>query len=404
MVRKGGQVSFIDDIASFFGCIVRDSEIVPASGASDPSLTAKSFAARRMAMYIAVSYVSNALSMCEIKTYEGGRAVKGDLYYALNIDPNPNQCGSAFINSLVEHYFYDGHALMVQPSRFRNDFYIADSFGIDEVPLGENVFSGISVEGQGIAAKFKATDCCYFRLESHEVKAIVHDMYGELGELLAYAMASYKNANGEKFTLTRGHPPGGKRSDEKESAAEVNERLHSFLTNPNGVLPLYTGQELERVKPVSTGSSNDVIALRKDIFETTASAFKIPQSMMYGNMTNTNDVVNQFITFGVDPHAVMISKELTRRFYGGDAWQGGSNRVEVDTSKLVHTDMFQVADKADKLLASGLFSIDEIRQPLGADPLGTDFSSAHWVTKNYTLIQDALAQLMAGNANEGGEQ
>ena len=126
--------------------------------------------------------------------------------------------------------------------------------------------------------------------------------------------------------------------------------------------------------------------------------------MMYGNMTNTNDVVNQFITFGVDPHAVMISKELTRRFYGGDAWQGGSNRVEVDTSKLVHTDMFQVADKADKLLASGLFSIDEIRQPLGADPLGTDFSSAHWVTKNYTLIQDALAQLMAGTANEGGEQ
>ena len=33
-------MSFIDDIASFFGYIVRDSEIVPASGASDPSLTA----------------------------------------------------------------------------------------------------------------------------------------------------------------------------------------------------------------------------------------------------------------------------------------------------------------------------------------------------------------------------
>lgn len=395
-------MSWISDIVDFFGWTVRDSEIVAASG-NEAASKAASFAAKRMALYIATSYIANALSMCEIKVYRDGHSVKDELYYALNISPNPNQCGSAMINSLVERYFYDSHALMVQPAKSRNAFYIADSFGIDEHPLGENEFTGVSVEGEGLAKTFRASDVCYFRLENTEVIGIVTSMYKDLGELLSVSMSSYKAANGEKFTFTRGSAPGGARAAEAKSVDEVNDKLRDFLRNPNGVLPLYQNQSLERVQPVGKSSSDDVIAIRRDIFETTANAMKIPQSMMYGNMTNTNDVVNQFITFGIDPLADMIGKELTRKFYGFEAWGGGRNRIAVDTSKINHVDMFQVADKADKLLSSGIFSIDEIREPLGADVLGTDFSNAHWVTKNYTLIQEALTQLIGNEPGEGGE-
>lgn len=395
-------MSFINDVASFLGYAVAGREVVPVEGGEAPEGVATSFSARRMAMYIAVSYVSNALSMCEIKTYERGRAVKGELYYALNVSPNPNQCGSALVNSLIEHYFYNGHALLVQPRLLRNDFYVADAFGISEVPLGQNLFTGVTVEGRGLAIDVPASRACYFKLEDQEVKGIVNAMYRDLGSLLAFAMSSYKAANGEKFTLTRPNPPGGSHKDEKRSGEEVNDRYRDFLTRPNGILQLYTGQVLDRVKPVGSGASDDVIALRKDIFDTTAAAFKIPQSMMYGNMTNSADIMNQFITFGVDPLANMMSKEMTRKFYDQPSWDGGRNRIEIDTSRIFHTDMFQVADKVEKLLSTGLYSIDELREPLGADPLGTDFSSAHWMTKNYTTVQDALSTLMDQTDPERG--
>lgn len=396
-------MSFIKDAREFLRSVTTDAEVRPAAGSGDLSTAATSLAARRMAMYIAVGYVASAMSTCEVKTYEGGEPVKGDLYYALNYDPNPNQNASAFMVSLVERYFYDGAALMVQPVTHRNHFYIADGFGIEDRPLEPDGFTSVVVDGKTLARPISAADACYFKLEDKRVAKVVSDMYADLGEMLACAMDSYRLANGEKFILRKAHAPGGRRPEEQKTTDEVNDRLRPFIEGRNGVLPLHDGQDLVRLAPNGSGSSKDVIDIRRDIFDTTAAAFKIPQSMMYGNMTNSEDVVNQFITFGVDPIAVMIGKEMTRKFYG-PRWSGGANRISIDTSKISHYDMFQVADRVEKLISTGTFSIDEIRDPLGADPLGTDFSQAHWVTKNYSLIQDALAQLMSNPSAGGGEK
>lgn len=392
-------MDLISNIARWFGLKVGDAEMREISDS-----VAVSFAAKRMALYIAVSYVSNALSQCEIKVYRDGRPVKDELYWALNISPNPNQNGSAFVNDLLESYFYDGHALMVQPVPSRNHFYIATSFGIDPKPLGRNVFSGVSVENQSIGRTFESGEACYFKLESTEVRSIVNGMYRDLGSLLDMAMTSYRNANGEKFTFSRNQSQGGTRADGKADHAEVNASLKNFLRNPNGVLPLYPGQSLDRVSPNGGGSSADVIAFRKDVFETTASALKIPQSMMYGNMTNIEQVTKQFITFGVDPIADMIGKEMTRGFFDFHSWKGGENRIQIDTTKIEHVNLFDVADKAEKLVSSGLMSIDQTLGAMGLDPLGTDFSQAHWITKNYSLIQDALNQMILDTDGGGDKQ
>lgn len=373
-------------------------EPAPLEAGGEAAAPASSLAAKRMALYIAVSYVSNALSQCELKVYRGGEPVRDSLYWALNVSPNPNQNGSSFMNDLVESYFYDGHALMVQPVPSLNRFYIADSFGVDVRPLGRNVFTGVTVEGRALGRDLLAGDACYFRLESTEARRVVGGMYRELGELLSAAMDSYKRANGERFTVTNPGSQGGTRGEAAAARREANDSLREFLRSANGVLPLYQGQALERVAPNGGGSSADVIALRKDVFETVAAALKIPPSMMYGNMTNIEQVTKQFITFGVDPIADMIGKEMTRGLFGEAGWDGGRNRVQVDTTKIEHVNLFDVADRAEKLVSSGLMSIDEARGAMALDPVNEDFSQAHWMTKNYSLVQEALEQLAKSTA------
>ena len=390
-------MQILENIQSFFG-----RRTYEATMSASEEAAAASLAARKMALYIASSYITKALSKCEFKTYEKGIPVKKELYYALNVSPNPNQSGSHFVNAMVDRMIYDGHSIMVQPSKSRNRFYIADSFSPEPRPLEENLFAGVSVEGRQLGVKLKASDVCYFRLEDKEPRAVVADMYADMGQLLGMTMASCKNANGERFTLEREGRPGGQREDVKQDANEVNDLLRGFIRSPYGVMPLSKNQILKRVEPNGSGSVKDVIDLRRDIFEITANAFQIPQSMMYGNMTNTNDVMNQFITCAIDPIADMIGKEITRKFYGFHSWDGGRTRVHVDTTKINHVDIFQVAEKAEKLVSSGLFSIDDTLDAMGADKLNTEFSQAHWITKNYSLIQDALNQLAAANA-EGGE-
>ena len=387
----------IESIAEFFGLKIDKAEMRAVSESAVTSL-----ACRNLAYYIASSYISNALSKCEFKTYEKGRSVKGELYYALNVSPNPNENGSHFVNTLVEKCLYEGEALMVQPRRSKNHFYIAESFSEQPNPMRRNSFEGVVVEGETVRRRLLAGDVCHFKLENRKIRTLVYGMYADLGKVLAQAIDAYGKSAGEKYTFERPSNPGGKSEEVTEASETIHDQLKSFVGATSGVMPVYNGQKLTRIDAARTGSAEDVSAMRKDIFEMTAAAFKIPNSMMYGNMTNANDVTNQFITFGVDPWAKMIGDELTRGFYDFDAWDGGRNYVRVDTSHIAHVDVFQMADKIERLISSGYDSIDEVRLAVGDDPIDEDFSKAHWMTKNYSLIQEALMQISTGMPG-GGE-
>mgnify|MGYP000801644740 CR=1 FL=1 len=78
---------------------------------------------------------------------------------------------------------------------------------------------------------------------------------------------------------------------------------------------------------------------------------------MLGNITNMNDVVKSFLTFSVDPWADMIGQVLTGQ-YGYANWKNG-NYFRVDTSTVNHVDIFDMADKIDKLISSAFASIDD---------------------------------------------
>ena len=110
------------------------------------------------------------------------------------------------------------------------------------------------------------------------------------------------------------------------------------------------------------------------------------------------------VNFGIIENHLGVYKvnamgdELTRKSFTFDEWAKGS-RVIVDTKCINHVDIFNVADKVDKLISSGVFSIDAVLSALGYQPLNTEFSQAHYITKNYELAEDAMARL-----TEGGEQ
>ena len=117
---------------------------------------------------------------------------------------------------------------------------------------------------------------------------------------------------------------------------------------------------------------------------------------MTGNITNIKDVISSFLTFGVDPYADMITEALNKRA-GVDNYLAG-NYYQVDTSKILHRDAFDVAASVSNLISSGVKCIDEVRVMLGDAPLNTDWSTKHFITKNFEEIERFLKSV-----EEGGE-
>lgn len=344
-----------------------------------------------LALYIAVSYIANALSKCEFKVYEKGEESHGLLYYRLNVSPNHNENSSQFINKVITKYFYEQEALVVM----HNDMlYCADSFDVDDSqPLKEAVYFNVTFENQTLKKKYKASEVFHFKLDDKNVKELVDSLYAQYGEVLALALQTFKATNGRKYKLLLERYNAGDPKFVEDYNNVIKAQLEAFIHNDNAVYPQFKGQDLQEFKPESgRATTADIIAMRKEIFDTVAQAIKIPLPMMYGNMNNMAEIVKVFLTFAVDPHADMISEELTRKKYSFEEWKAGSY-VEVDTSCINYTDILEVADKADKAISSGLTCIDELRPRLRLPKLGTDFSQAHFMTKNYELADNILESL-----------
>lgn len=348
---------------------------------------------KELALYIAISYIANTISKCEIKTFEKGEEVQNELYYMLNYNPNPNQNSSQFMNDLIERYFYEGETLVVP---YKNYVYCADGFAIDEKPLKQNEFSSISIENQLLSKKYKASDVFYFKLDNRKVIALVNGLYQEYGAIIASAISAFKKNNAEKYKLILGDFQAGDPRFAKTYNNVIKKQLEGFLNSDKAVYPQFRGYDLQRMDSTGQTSSDPIINIRKEVFETTAQAFKIPLSMMYGNITNMNEIVKVYLSICIDPIAQMISEELTRKTNTYDTWKAG-NRVVVDTSCINHVDILEIGDAVDKLVASGFASIDDLRKRTGMQLLNTDFSKAHFITKNYAPADSSLNNL------EGGE-
>ena len=348
-----------------------------------------------LAFHIATSYIANTIGKCEFKVYRNGEEVKDELYYLLNVSPNDNENASQFKNKIISKLYYDNEALIIYR---QNKFYVADSFGIEEKPFGKNKFTNITVGIDSLKSSISVDNAFYFRLDEHNVRGLIQQMSDGYDEILEYAFESFKSVNSEKYKLELPNVKAGDTDFNNQFESIIKKQLKEFIENPKAVYPQFQGYNLSQMsKSDGKTDSTDIRNVRKDVFETVAQAFKMPTSMLYGNITNLKELVNAYITFTIEPIANMIGEELTRKTSTYDEWANG-NFIKVDITSINHTDLFDAADKADKLISSGLYCVDEVRKRMGENALNTEFSRQHWMTKNYSKSEDALA-----GESKGGE-
>ncbi len=344
-----------------------------------------------LAICIAVTYISNALSKCKVRVYEGGKEVENDLSYRLNVSPNQNQSSSEFMNTLVKRMCHDGEAL-VYPYQSR-ELFVARSYHRQPNAPDEDYFEDIVLSDRCTLKKAYISRLYFFKLNNPNVQALVSGVMKDYGTLMDAAMRGFKQTRGRKFKLSMDSMKADDPVFQKQYEGVVKKNIKEFIESDTAVFPEFQGYDLSAMPNESAGGSSDIIDMRKEIFDVVAQAWKIPTSMMYGNMTNTAEIVKQFLTFAVDPVASVISREFTRKSFTQREWAQGSH-VQLDTKTINHIDILDVADKVEKLISSGTFSIDMVLDELGYQKLNTEFSQAHWITKNYSLIEEAMKRLV----------
>ena len=356
------------------------------------------YATKALAFYIATSYIADTISKCEIKRFVKNVETKDTLYYLLNVSPNINENASQLKKKFIFKLFKENEALLFEE---KGSIYVADSFIREPQPTKGDKFTNITLNDETKTFTRKAGDVFYFKLDEDKLKTLVDSMMEDFSDALTYAIDIYKTSNDEKYKLILESIQVGDKNFNEQFENVIKKQLETFINNHKAVYPQFKGQNLERMsKGDGKTDSTDIRNLSKDIFETTAKAFKMPVSMLYGNMTNAKDIINSYVTFRIDPLAKMINEELTRKTGTMEDYLDGTY-FQMDTTMIMHVDIFEIADKIDKLISDGIYDIDEIRVKVGDSKLNTDFSTQHWMTKNYAKIEDVLSG--ENSILEGGE-
>ncbi len=344
-------------------------------------------------IHAAINLIANCISKCEFRTFAGGKEKEGEEHYAWNYEPNANQNSSQFLQELVSKLLYNNECLVVESG---GQLIIAESFAKEEFALKETIFSGVLRKGFTYSRTFRMSEVLYFRLNNKNIRRLLTDLCSGYSAILDEAVSKYEKAGGEKGTLkidaVAMNAKYGNRTFEEVYEELMNKRFEKFFNSKNAVLPLwngfsYTKQAGEQSRK-STSEMKDITDVLNEIVETVARAFNIPASLLKGDVSDVEKITRNFLTFCVDPLCEMIQTEINRKRYGRREVQNG-NYLKIDTTTAMHTDVFDVAEKIDKLIASGMYCIDELRKKLGDAPLDTEESRKHFITKNYQEIGDA---------------
>lgn len=360
---------------------------------------------RELAFWTCVNKIANALSKCEFKTYIADKEVKTKEYYIWNVEPNKNQNAAAFLTKLIGNLYRKNAALVIEQN---GELYVADSFSREEKALLEDEFTGVTVDNFAFNKKFYQHQVLFFTLNSEDVRSLLNGMYDSYKKLITYAMKSYEKSRGSRGILNIDAVAEAKENFSETFADLMTQHFKRFFDSENAVLPLFDGYSYtdlsQSSKTYSTESTRDIKALADDVFDFTARALSFPPSLAKGDVQDTSKATEELLTFCIDPLAKILEKEINRKRNGYEGFKQG-NRLRIDTCTVKHYDLFDIATPVDKLISSGVFTINDILRTMGEPEISEDWANQHFITKNYATIQDVLQGMTdTSKTEEGGER
>lgn len=391
---------------NFFKWLISKNE-KPTGKTSDINCTdllaaAQDFYIRDLCFQSCVDMIANAIGRCEFRTYKNGREVQDYEYYMLNIEPNVNQNSTAFWHNVISKLYAQNEALILSTKTRdgRDCLVCADSWVQgSEYPVKQNEYTEVQVGDLTYNKTFREKDVIHLKLNNDDIQNVLKGVWQSYSNLIEIAKNYYTASNGAHLKVHVDQIPQDQEKWEDEFRKMLEKSVVPFLKSPIGVLPEYNGYDYSTLNLSGNGSgtnSDEIRKITEDIFGMTARAFLIPVVLINGTVEGTVDANKRFLTYVIDPLCDQIQEELNRKRYGYDNWKSGSY-IRIDSSSIIHFDVFENASNIEKIVGSGVFSLNDVLRAANQPTITEDWANRHYMTLNISEMGQQTKAL------EGGE-
>ena len=357
---------------------------------------AQEYQIRNLCFWICANMVANALGRCEFRTFRNHKEIQEREAYLWNVSPNVNQNSSAFLHKLVARLYENNEALIVDalPRGELPSLVVADSWQQPEDwPSRQREYRGVQVGDYTYQYPFYENQVLHLQLNHCDMRPVLTGLYNSYIRLVQAAMQDYQWSHGKHWKVHINQIVGGDQEFPQKFQAMLADQIKPFLESSGAILPEFDGYTYEDVSGSGgKGDTRDIRALIEDIFDFTARAFLIPAVLVNGSVEGTEDANTRFLTNCIDPLADQLQEEINRKRYGYDGWVRG-DYLRVDTSSIIHFDLFANAANVEKLVGSGAYTINDVRRAANQAIINEPWANEHFMTLNISTMSETTRNL-----------
>lgn len=349
------------------------------------------------AFKVVANVLASFLINVDWKTYQEGKAVKKEEWYRFNYAMNDKETSSEFFSKLAHKLIEDGFALIIETSN--RQFFIADSFAFKdghELLMKNNTFINVCIGDIKLNRTFKENDSCMLikAPQNDSVKSIMSAMASDYMELKALVKKGANKALGMKLNLNINAQP--KNTYDENYMKKMQTMYKQQFENSDALFVTYKGETLTDLTEKQRGSEVQQVldavenntAINNTILTSVGNAYGIPNKVMTGDYgVDNDDVYAMTITMFGKPYLQILQKKFTTYLSDKESIIKGY-RIEANLDSIKFVEMLKSASAVDKLIGSGAYTINEVREKVGDDPTTDVDGDVRFITKNYAVLSE----------------
>ncbi|USK56569.1 phage portal protein [Cytobacillus solani] len=345
---------------------------------------------KKMALETCINFIGRTISQSDFRFMNNGKRQLNDWHYLLNVRPNTDQSAADFWQKFIYELIDENEVLVILSDN--NDLLIADSFTRVEYAVYPDIFKDVTVKDYTFQRSFKMNEVIYLSFNNEKLTKFMDGMFDDYADLFSRIMETSMRANQIRGTVSIDATQSLNEENRTKLQTFIDKLFNSFKNNSVAIVPKLKGFDYNEVQDGSNNgkSIEELTKLKRSLIDDVADILGIPSALIHGDLSEYETSIKAYVKFCVGPLVKKISDELNAKLIDKTEYLNGS-RVEV--RGVTEKELIENAEAVDKLVASGVFTRNEVRELFGAERSDNPELDKFVITKNY----------QSADSVEGGE-
>ena len=328
--------------------------------------------------YAVHTVVDRIINVCLLAQFQSEDST--NFLYKLNYKPNPYENGNEFKRKIITNMIYNGECVIVKPF---DDYYVAESFTYDD----KTKLFTVTTEYSTIEKTYSVDDVIHVRYNNVEFGNFLNSLSNSYDKLYKRVLEVQMRQQ-----QIRVYAPfkGVSAKNEENSKRFMNflSGMKKQLENESiAVVPRQDDYDVEEHSQNYLGRSAEELGTIENMYvKQVANILQVPPLLFSGDLADTSEHSKNFVRWCVKP----IMNEIANEFNAKQTKSSLKNSlITVNTIECVYVSEFEMARDVEKMIGSGVWTIDDVLVQLGKKRENTKDTTRRYLTKNIGIIEQA---------------